>query len=325
MASTFTPNIQLEEPARGDDVGVWDTPVNANMTVTDLVVGGMTTIALNNSPVVLTPAQFQCKTLVFNSTLTGSVTITFPSSFRKSYEIINACTGTSAFTVTLIASNPGVNVIGAKPGEPFDMIWDGAQFRYKNMGPVGSFMDYGGSSYPNWLSVCSIPPLLPCAGGSFSSANYPALTAILGGTTLPDFRGRNASYLNEGTGRLTAAGAGINGDVIFSTGGSNGVTLLSNQIPSLNSVNAAQSITVTSTVAGKAHFPVTGGQVGTAPVPTSGGANAPFSNAGGADWATGDSMIGVNSISVTYANGAQQVVNAPVPLIVAGLRLIRAG
>jgi hypothetical protein len=26
MASTFTPNIQLEEPARGDDVGTWDTP-----------------------------------------------------------------------------------------------------------------------------------------------------------------------------------------------------------------------------------------------------------------------------------------------------------
>ncbi|MEH2547137.1 hypothetical protein V1283_003782 [Bradyrhizobium sp. AZCC 2262] len=28
MVSTFTPNIQLEEPARGDQVGFWHTPVN---------------------------------------------------------------------------------------------------------------------------------------------------------------------------------------------------------------------------------------------------------------------------------------------------------
>ena len=41
MASTFTPNIQLEEPARNDDVGVWDTPVNNNMTLVDLVVGAI--------------------------------------------------------------------------------------------------------------------------------------------------------------------------------------------------------------------------------------------------------------------------------------------
>ena len=38
MASTFTPNIQLNEPARNDDVGTWDTPVNSNMTLIDLVV-----------------------------------------------------------------------------------------------------------------------------------------------------------------------------------------------------------------------------------------------------------------------------------------------
>ena len=96
MVSTFTPNIQLEEPARGDQVGVWDTPVNNNETLTDLVVGAITTIGLNNSPVVLAAAQFQSKGITFNSTLTGSVAITFPSSFKKSYEIRNICTGSSA-------------------------------------------------------------------------------------------------------------------------------------------------------------------------------------------------------------------------------------
>src|SRR6267142_6458938 len=99
MVSTFTPNIQLEEPARGDQVGVWDTPVNSNMTSLDLVAGGITTISLNNSPVVLAAAQFQSKAITFNSTLTGGVLITFPTSFKKSYEIQNLCTGSSAFVV----------------------------------------------------------------------------------------------------------------------------------------------------------------------------------------------------------------------------------
>ena len=80
MVSTFTPNIQWEEPARGDQVGTWDTPVNNNGTLIDRVTGAITTIGLNNSNVVLSAAQFQSKKIIFNSTLTGAVTIFFPSS-----------------------------------------------------------------------------------------------------------------------------------------------------------------------------------------------------------------------------------------------------
>ncbi|MGY4370883.1 hypothetical protein ACVW1A_006948 [Bradyrhizobium sp. LB1.3] len=83
MVSTFTAKINLEEPARGDYVGTWDTPVNSNMTVVDLVAGGQTSITLKNSPVVLASAQYQCSVITFASTLTGSVSITFPTSFKK--------------------------------------------------------------------------------------------------------------------------------------------------------------------------------------------------------------------------------------------------
>jgi hypothetical protein len=34
MVSTFMPNVQLEEPARGDDI--WDTPMNNNTGAIDL-------------------------------------------------------------------------------------------------------------------------------------------------------------------------------------------------------------------------------------------------------------------------------------------------
>jgi hypothetical protein len=112
MVSTFTPNINLEEPARGDDVGTWDTPVNSNMTLLDLTLGGITTISLNNSNIVLSAAQFLSKGITTNSTLTGSVTITFPTSFTKSYEFFNQCTGSLNNTVTL-ATTAGGQVICA--------------------------------------------------------------------------------------------------------------------------------------------------------------------------------------------------------------------
>ena len=96
MTSTFTPNINLEEPGRGDQVGTWDTPVTANMSVIDLVAGGVSTITLNNSDIVLSASQFKSAVLVFSSTLTGSVAVTFASTFIKGYTGGNICTGSSA-------------------------------------------------------------------------------------------------------------------------------------------------------------------------------------------------------------------------------------
>ncbi len=151
MVSTYTPNINLEEPARGDYVGTWDTPVNANMTLIDLVVGGRTTISLNNSPVTLSAAQFQCKTITFNSTLTGSVAITFPSTFTKSYEIYHTCTGSSAFINTLQTTAAGCEVVACPAGEIFEVLNDGTNIRFKNLGRIGSYWDYAGSSVPNWV------------------------------------------------------------------------------------------------------------------------------------------------------------------------------
>src|SRR6267154_3976478 len=130
MASTFTPNIQWEEPARGDDVGTWDIPVNGNGTLIDLVTGAIATISLNNSNVVLSAAQFRSKQITFNSTLTGSVAITFPTSFTKSYEIQNLCTGSSAFLITL-ATTAGGQVICCPPGETVDCFNDGVNLKYK--------------------------------------------------------------------------------------------------------------------------------------------------------------------------------------------------
>lgn len=231
MVSTYTPNIQLEEPARGDQVGIWDTPVNGNMTLIDSVVGGISLLTLNNSPVVLSGAQFQSRTLTFVSTLTGNVAITFPTSFVKDYIIFNLCTGSSAFTITLQTTGAGGQVVCAPPGESIQVINGGRDIIFLNLGRIGSYWDYAGSSVPNWVSGCSIPPYLNCDATTFSSATFPVLATILGSTTLPDRRGTAGYTLNQGTGRLTAASGGLDGNTIRATKVTDSVTLGTSNLP----------------------------------------------------------------------------------------------
>jgi hypothetical protein len=232
MVASFTPNLQLTLPARGDDVGTWDTPVNGNETLIDLVAGGIATISLNNSNVVLSAAQFQSKTITFNSTLTGSLTITLPTSFTKSYEIQHLCTGSSAFTITLETTASGGQVVCAVPGEIVEVLNDGVNIKYKNFGGrIGSYMDWVGSSTPNWSDGCTIPPYLNCNAGSLSSATYPVLFGMIGGT-LPDRRGTVGATLNQGTGRLSFV---INASSVGVVGGVDNIALTPTQIPSITS------------------------------------------------------------------------------------------
>ena len=231
MVSTFTPNIGIEEPARGDDVGTWDTPVNTNMTLLDNVLANQVTIGLNNSNVVLSAGQAQSAFLTFNSTLTGSVSITFPTSYKKSYTIRHVCTGSSAFTITLQTTAAGGQVVGCRPGNPFTVYNDGTNIFFVNLGTeIGGYWDYAGSSVPNWISACTVPPYLNCNGGTFAAATYPTLNIILGSTTLPDMRGRARFTFDpsNATGRLTNI---LNGSVLFNAGGADTNTLVTGNLP----------------------------------------------------------------------------------------------
>lgn len=230
--STFTVSKNLEQVARGADLGTWDTPENSNWAIVDAALGGTTTIPLNNSNVLLSSPQFQSNLITFNSTLTGSVVITFPSTFTGTYVIQNLCTGTSAFTITLQTTVAGGQVIGCKPGEGFDVFNDGTNLKFYNLDHVGRYWDYAGSSVPNWVSACTVPPYLNCDGTTFSSATYPTLASILGSTTLPDIRGVTRVTLNQGTSRVTSSNSGLNGNVAYTVGGLEVVTLLTSQIPS---------------------------------------------------------------------------------------------
>jgi microcystin-dependent protein len=229
--STFSPNLNLEEVARGGDVGTWDTPTNSNWSIVDSVAGAIATIPLNNSNVILSAAQFQSRMLVFNSTLTGSVTITFPTSFTKSYEIQNACTGSSAFTITLETTVATGAVCCPPPGTICEVINNGTGIFFKNLPPVGSYWDYAGSSLPAWVSGSNPQPWLNCDGTALSSQNYPVLFGLIG-ATLPDRRGTVGVTLNQGTARTVNV---INASSVGVLGGADTITLGSSQIPSITS------------------------------------------------------------------------------------------
>jgi hypothetical protein len=304
--STFTANLDLELVARNADVGTWDTPTNANWSLMDSAVGAITTISLNNSPIILSGSQFQSKGITFNSTLTGSVTITFPTSFTKSYEIQNTCTGSSAFTISLNTTAAGGQSICCPPGETVTVFNDGSNLKFTNLGRIGSYLDYAGASVPFWITSCTVPPYVNCDGTSISSATYPALVQILGTTTLPDRRGTVGIPLNQGTGRVTV----VDGNTRFSVGGDQNL----------------QSHSHTGTTGGmSANDPHTH----TTAFTGIGGSQAQFFEGQGAAFNVGP--LTINSVSIAHthsfttnaagAGGAQNVQ----PTTVYGICMIRAG
>jgi hypothetical protein len=228
----FTTNKNLEQPARGDYVGTWDTPVNSNTGIIDNSFGGVATVALTNSNVTLSAGQYQNVFLVFTGAISANIAITFPA-VGSFYTVQNLTSNTSAFYLTAVTTASTGQGIGLPPGEAVEIFTDGTNVKFRNLARVGSLWEYVGSSVPSWVSQCTVPPYLNCDGTSFSSATYPVLSAILGGTTLPDLRGRYRATLNQGTGRITSGTStgGVDGNTNLATGGSQTTTLSSENAP----------------------------------------------------------------------------------------------
>lgn len=220
-----TANIQLITPASGAFSGIWDQPVNANSTAIDAVFGSVTTKSLTNANVTLTVTEAQVAILRFTGVLTGNCIITLPA-IIKSWICENLTTG--AFVVKI--SGGSGNVVALRPGS-CQVYWDGTNVKFINLGGVGDYWDTSEADTPLWVSQCTVPPALKCDGSTFNIGIYPILNFRLGGNTLPDFQGRTAAYLNGGTGRITTAGSGIDGNTRFSAGGAQNVTLDTTMIP----------------------------------------------------------------------------------------------
>lgn len=222
MPDPQTTNLGFYVPLNGADVGTWDVPMNANWTLADSVLGATATVALNNVPVTLSPAQYNANLITFNGTLTGNVVVTFPP-VGRSYLIFNACVANTTFYVR---ATTGLGLYVALPPNEVTMVaCDGTDIRFVGLGRIGTYWDFGGSTVPLWVTNSNPQPYLNCDGTAFSSATYPALRDYLGVATLPDARGRFRAALNQGTARQTGNPAlgGLDGNTLLSSGGSQNI------------------------------------------------------------------------------------------------------
>src|SRR6185436_545456 len=141
-------------------------------------------------------------------------------------------------------------------------------------------------SVPRWVSGCSIPPYLNCDGTAFSSAAFPALADILGGTTLPDARGRYRATLNQGQSRITTGTSlgGIDGNTLLASGGAQVTTLSSDNLPPVPITDPGHKHTITSS--NGLNSPSAAGQ-------------APLSNVNVGSTGTATTALGVTNWSTT--------------------------
>jgi len=312
-----TANKFLEQPARGSLPGVWDTPVNGNMGIIDNSFGGSVSIALNNSPVVLSSAQYQCLFITFTGALSGNCTISFPAVGSK-YTVQNLTTNTSAFQVILQAG--GTLGVGCPWGEPFDVMTDtSGNVKFCDLGRIGSYWDYAGSSVPAWVSACTVPPYLNCDGTSFSSATYPILATILGGTTLPDAKGRVRGTLNQGSGRITSGSStgGVDGNTNLAAGGAQTVTLSSQNVPDVPLSQTAHSHTglFTATSTTEEYLRRTGVSAG------AGGISVTVPSLTGG---SGSMVSGSASITITAGSTSPTNFSILPPIYIGGITMVRA-
>jgi len=247
MASTYTSNLAVEKPGSGDYVGTWNTPVNSDFDIFDQAIGTHQIIDLSGGSITLSTAQTRSAQLKFYGALPSNVTVTIPGLSSapgttisgKSWIVQSQCTNSSLYTITLQTTVSGQQVVCVPPYEPTTVFIEGTNssqagsIKYANLGRVGTLWDYIGSSVPNWVTACTVPPYLNCDGTTFSSATYPALATILGGTTLPDTRGRFRATLNQGQSRITSGSStgGVDGNTNLASGGSQTTTLSSQNVP----------------------------------------------------------------------------------------------
>lgn len=314
MSDPQSTNLGVYLQTTGSNPGAWGPVLNANDSVLDSVTSNVFVVALTNVNVTLTtppgsgsawagPYGSQSGIIRFTGVLSAAVTVTFP---RSGFWIVeNLCT-VGAFYVALASSAPG-KVICAPPGEATHIICDGTDVKYVDLGRVGSYLDLGASAVPAWITNCSVPPYLNCDGTTFNAVTYPVLNTLLGGNTLPDLRGRSRAALNQGTGRITTAGGGVDGNTILAAGGSQTHTLTISEMPAHAHTDSGH----THGVHGSSSPSGTGG---------GGIVNSPLSGSQPVSYGTTDT--GAANIQNTGGGVAHSIMN---PVAIGGLTLIRAG
>jgi microcystin-dependent protein len=193
MVSTFTPNLSLEIPARGDYPNQWDLPMDASLSTIDSAYGGTLSIpSLTGGLMVLTSAQANNNVFVCTGNLTSNQVIGFPPIGGGVKYIIPNVT-LNGFGLYIRGNN------GADQSGPYFLVQFGIPYGvlvtpgrvYWNYGatPPASLQDFPTNfTHPGWI---------PCDGRGANTTEQDLLFDLIGygfggsGTTflVPDYRG----------------------------------------------------------------------------------------------------------------------------------------
>ena len=99
MASTYTPLLNIEMPANGDQAGSWGTTINSNMNnILEQAIAGTAAITVTSPTTTLTfPTQTAYAVLNLTGTLTAATAVVCPTK-SKLYVVYNGTSGAYALT-----------------------------------------------------------------------------------------------------------------------------------------------------------------------------------------------------------------------------------
>ena len=184
MVSSYTTNKAIEKPANNDDINTWNVPVNNDWDIIDKAFGGTLTVSLVGTNVTLTQTDVQNVCVLLQGSLTGNVTVYFPSGVSGFYIVNNATTG--SYTVTLASA-------GGSPGRTVTANQGSYTFVWSN----GSNMDIATNASLNAGSGIKIT-------GNTINVDYP-LASVYGGTGASTFTNGQLLIGNSLSGGLTPA------------------------------------------------------------------------------------------------------------------------
>lgn len=179
--ATFTPNLQLENPAIG--ATGWGTSENTSRTLVDNYVAGIETLSVAGSAnVVLTSVpggadESRWSHFVLNGALTGNVIVLFPNGLTRSFSVNNATSG--SFTLAIGVSNGSGGAAGATvvvpPNLTVYLLSDGTNVKSR-------FNTFVGGLTVDTLTL--INGLGPASGGT-GATSLAANNVILGNGVAP--------------------------------------------------------------------------------------------------------------------------------------------
>ena len=208
MASTYTPNKNLEKPGYNDYIDDWNTPVNADWDIIDKAFGGTHTVSLTNVNVTLNQTQCQNVRILLTGTLSGNVIINFPSGVSGFWIVDNSTTG--SFTITLASAGAGpLTVLAVQNANTF--IWsDGTDVYLADNAPItaGTGISVSGTT------VALQTPVTAANGGTGQTTYTNGQLLIgnaSGGLTKANLTAGSNITITNGDGTITIASSGGGG------------------------------------------------------------------------------------------------------------------